>query len=280
MSTVRDRNFVIRLRKTVLGPRINQMLLNRNCIFYFAETSCKTYNISNPPALSIIDNIMKLTIAFLSILLVANTSATAEKRRNLDKEKDEEHQEYYYDAAGHQVEKFKMDHDYLSKLQCDQDTFELQKKQMNRGDYTTLMGNIQDSGFLDNETNTYIVVKDRDLNVSFQNICEDSGGHMVSADVLYEDNQDSEDCNNGIVNYSSYPICLAKSCEKGSKTVLGILSQNLHIAMECDPELIIRRNDYSEPEPLLPSDNNAPVPCLSDEGNADSTCLASKMYYY
>ena len=222
---------------------------------------------------------MKLTIAFLSILLVANTSATAEKRRNLDKEKDE-HQEYYYDAAGHQVEKFKMDHDYLSKLQCDQDTFELQKKQMNRGDYTTLMGNIQDSGFLDNKTNTYIVVKDRDLNISFQNICEDSGGHMVSADVLYEDNQDSEDCNNGIVNYSSYPICLAKSCEEGSKTVLGILSQNLHIAMECDPELIIRRNDYSEPEPLLPSDNNAPVPCLSDEGNADSTCLASKMYYY
>jgi hypothetical protein len=85
---------------------------------------------------------------------------------------------------------------------------------MNRGDYITLVGNIQDSGL----TNTYIVVKDRDLNVSFQTICEDSGGHMVSADVSYEANQDSEACNNGLINYSSYPICLAKSCEEGSKT--------------------------------------------------------------
>ena len=213
---------------------------------------------------------MKLTIAFLSMLLVANNpSATAEKRRNLR-----------YD--GPPVERFKMDHDYLSKLQCDQDTFEVKKKQMNRGDYITLMGSIQDSGFLDNETNTYIVVKDRDLNVSFQNICEDSGGHMVSADVFYEgaNPQDSEACNNGLINYSSYPICVAKSCEEGSKTVLGVLTQNLHIAMECDPEFIIRQTDYSEPEPLIPSDNNASAPCLSDEGNVVSTCLASKMYYY
>ena len=92
-----------------------------------------------------VDN-MKRTIAFLSIL-AANTGAAARKR-NLDEE------EQFY-GHPHPVEKIKMDHDYLSKLQCDQDTFEVKKNQMSRGDYITLTGNIQDSGFLDNETNTH-----------------------------------------------------------------------------------------------------------------------------
>jgi hypothetical protein len=92
-----------------------------------------------------VDN-MKRTIAFLSIL-AANTGAAARKR-NLDEE------EQFY-GHPHPVEKFKMDHDYLSKLQCDQDTIEVKKNQMSRGDYITLTGNIQDSGFLDNETNTH-----------------------------------------------------------------------------------------------------------------------------
>ena len=51
---------------------------------------------------------MKLTIAFLSILLVANPSVTAEKRRNLDEEEER------YDGP-HSVDRLKMDHDYLSK---------------------------------------------------------------------------------------------------------------------------------------------------------------------
>ena len=100
---------------------------------------------------------------------------------------------------------------------------------------------------------------------------------MVSVDVFYEAHQNSEACNNDLVNYSSYPIFLAKSCEDGSQTVIGVLTQNLHISIECDPEFNIKRNDYSEPEMLLPSDSNtASVP----RPLSDNACLASKRYYY
>jgi hypothetical protein len=219
--------------------------------FQFIQVIIQEITILYMPTLPKVNN-MKLTIAILSILAF-NTGATikndvmTEKRRNLDEE------EYYYP-----VENFKMDEEYYSTKKCDQDTLEVEKEIMLREDYMILRENIQDTGFHVNETNTYIVVSDVDLNASFQEICEDSGGWMVSADLFYEsDKGDSNTCSSdSLVNYSHYPICVAKSCEDGSQTVLGVLAQNLEISTECDPEIIIAYVDYSEPEPLLSSDDN------------------------
>ena len=159
----------------------------------------------------------------------------------------------------------------VSNQNCDQDTFKVIQEQMNsRQDYITLMGKIEDAGYeyldRDTDTNIYIVLEDKDLHVMFQRICEESGGQMVSADVVYytdtdTDTQDHSErprwCsadNDNLVNYSGYPICVAKSksksCEEDrsrSHTLLGVLKQNLDIvSMECEPEITF----YTELDPL------------------------------
>ncbi len=248
-----------------------------------------------PTSSSILSIILFFGCFYKSLAAVANNRTEYSKNKVMKQQKQEldaigdEHSNNRGMGGVSGVEKFEVNLDHLSNIQCDQDTFQVQKKLMAKECYVNLIQKIQESGRFDLESNSYVVVDDRYLNASFQSICEDNGGQMISADVSYGDKLSI--CNeknlSGVTNYSSYPICLARFCEERSKlhTVVGVLTQNLIISkvVGCDPEVFIKENDYH-----LYNHESASSSCLrfDDEDydeEEDSSChqsLGSKMYYY
>ena len=192
------------------------------------------------------------------------------------------------------VEKFNMDQDYIENLKCDQGTFEVKKNQMMRQDYAVLIENIQSSSFVSTASKTLVVVTNEHFITSYKHICEESGGLMVSVDISYVSDVSEKRCGtttstaSDFMNYSRYPICLAKTCkEAGSrhKTILGVLLQNLRISMECDPTIVVKEEGHTELMSIQLPGHNLPAPSAPAASYApsESDCPSSlepRMHYF
>ena len=181
------------------------------------------------------------------------------------------------DDLNEPVEIFRMDHDHAGRRQrCKERTYHIQKELVRRNDYMKLIEEIQESSFMDNESNAYVLVQDRYVNLAFQHICETSFGRMISADIKLSEE----------IDYKGYPICLAQYCDKDAShhTAIEIVQQNFHFSLlRSNLEItLLEYQDYSDPEATTPPpqmENGTPEAiCLSQSGN---TCLVdTKMYLH